>query len=529
MVPVSGTIRVFFVGQLGKYVPGAVWPIVAQMELGKAYGLSKRPVGTVALLCMVLNVATGVLVAVVLLPFASPSALHHYGWVIAVLPIGLVLLHPKILNPVINKVFTLAHREPLEQPLTMRGIVTATGWTLLMWAAYGVQIWVLAAGLHASGAASLQALSVGAFALAWTAGFLFVITPAGAGVREAVLILALTAVLHHKELVALAAVSRLLMTVGDLAWGSIGGLIRVKRSRHCCSRPAPGDARSRLGLVFVPHVRSAFSRTTAMAAVTALAGAAVVLAPTTASANSSLNESYLVPASRILTIDGHGWGHGEGMSQEGAKRAAQLGVPATGILGFYYPGAKIDGAGNPNIRVALTGVADGPTAKGYQPPSASRYQCSDKTVLATYCTLSVVQRAGIVVTDSATGKHPDKTTGVDEWGVLTAKDGLHLRMHTKAGWADATIAGKKALGGPITFTGPSLIRVDWGGDVFRDYRTKVSAVRTFAGTATVPSRMMRAGDDELGRLHPRRGLRGVAGVLAAAGARGSGRRGPLLR
>ena len=239
-VPVSGTIRVFFVGQLGKYVPGAVWPIVAQMELGKAYGLSKRPVGTVALLCMVLNVATGVLVAVVLLPFASPSALHHYGWVIAVLPIGLVLLHPKILNPVINKVFTLAHREPLEQPLTMRGIVTATGWTLLMWAAYGVQIWVLAAGLHASGAASLQALSVGAFALAWTAGFLFVITPAGAGVREAVLILALTAVLHHKELVALAAVSRLLMTVGDLAWGSIGGLIRVKRSGTVVHDLPPG-------------------------------------------------------------------------------------------------------------------------------------------------------------------------------------------------------------------------------------------------------------------------------------------------
>ena len=228
-----------------------------------------------------------------------------------------------------------------------------------------------------------------------------------------------------------------------------------------------------------------------MAAVTALTGAAVVLAPTTASANSSLNESYLVPASRILTIDGHGWGHGEGMSQEGAKRAAQLGVTNTGILGFYYPGATYAAAGSPNIRVALTGVADGPTAKGYQPPSANRYECSDKTVVATFCTLSVVQRTGVVVTDSATGKHPDTTAGVDEWGVLTAKDGLHLRMHTKAGWGDATIAGKKPLAGPITFTGPSLIRVDWGGGTFRDYRTKVSAVRTYPGTATAPSRMIR--------------------------------------
>ena len=225
-VPISGTVRVFFVGQLGKYVPGSVWPIVAQMELGKGYGLSKRPVGTVALLCMVLNVVTGTLVAVALLPFTSPAALHQYGWAIALLPLGLLCLAPRILNPVINKVFTLARREPLEQPLTLHGIAVATGWTLLMWAAYGAQVWAIAAGLHAQHAASLLALATGAFALAWTAGFLFVVSPAGAGVREAVLILALGAVLDRNELIALAAVSRLLMTAGDLVWGAVGGLTR---------------------------------------------------------------------------------------------------------------------------------------------------------------------------------------------------------------------------------------------------------------------------------------------------------------
>jgi uncharacterized membrane protein YbhN (UPF0104 family) len=223
-LPVLGAVRVFFVGQLGKYLPGSVWPVVAQMELGKAHGLSRRPVGTVALLVMVLNVATGLLVAVVLLPFTSPHALSHYGWAIAFLPVGLALLHPRILNPVVNKAFSLAHREPLEQPLTLRGIAIATGWTMLMWASYGVQIWALADGLHATGAKSLLALSTGAFALAWTAGFLFIVSPAGAGVREAILILALNAVLHRPELVALAAVSRLLMTAGDLVWGAVGGL-----------------------------------------------------------------------------------------------------------------------------------------------------------------------------------------------------------------------------------------------------------------------------------------------------------------
>jgi uncharacterized membrane protein YbhN (UPF0104 family) len=223
-IPVMGAVRVFFVGQLGKYLPGSVWPVVAQMELGKAHGLSRRPVGTVALLVMVLNVATGLLVAVVLLPFTSPHALSRYGWAIAFLPVGLALLHPRILNPVVNKAFSLARREPLERPLTLRGIAVATGWTMLMWASYGAHVWALADGLHATGAKSLPLLATGAFALAWTAGFVAIIFPAGAGIREAVLIVAMTAVLANKELVALAAVSRLLMTAGDLVWGAVGGL-----------------------------------------------------------------------------------------------------------------------------------------------------------------------------------------------------------------------------------------------------------------------------------------------------------------
>jgi uncharacterized membrane protein YbhN (UPF0104 family) len=226
---VVGAVRVFFVGQLGKYLPGSVWPVVAQMELGKQHGLSRRPVGTVALLVMVLNVATGLLVAIVLLPFTSPHALSHYGWAVAFLPVGLALLHPRILNPVVDKAFRLARREPLPQPLTLRGIAVATGWTLLMWASYGVQVWALARGLHAHGAKSLPLLATGAFALAWTAGFVAIVFPAGAGVREGVLIFAMSAVLPDKSLVALAAVSRLLMTAGDLVWGAVGGLSRRPR------------------------------------------------------------------------------------------------------------------------------------------------------------------------------------------------------------------------------------------------------------------------------------------------------------
>lgn len=34
-LPVTAATRVFFVAQLSKHVPGSVWPLVAQMELGR--------------------------------------------------------------------------------------------------------------------------------------------------------------------------------------------------------------------------------------------------------------------------------------------------------------------------------------------------------------------------------------------------------------------------------------------------------------------------------------------------------------
>lgn len=49
------------------------------------------------------------------------------------------------------------------------------------------------------------------------------------------------------------------------------------------------------------------------------------------------------PAS--VTLDGSGWGHGRGLSQYGAKGAAQSGLTAGEILDFYYPGTQSARAG----------------------------------------------------------------------------------------------------------------------------------------------------------------------------------------
>lgn len=232
-VPVGAAAKIFFVGQLGKYVPGSVWPVLAQMELGAAYGLSRKAIGTASLLA--LGIAVPVALAVGLL--AVPALLSADGWayllLFLVLPVAALLLSPPVLNPLLDRALRLARRQPLPQRLTgatvVRVALYAAGGHLLL----GLQAYLLARDLGASGALLLP-LAVGAFALASSAGVLALPVPAGAGVREAVLVVSLTPVLPIGQSLVLALVSRAVLTVGDLlvagaaSWTAAGTARRRK-------------------------------------------------------------------------------------------------------------------------------------------------------------------------------------------------------------------------------------------------------------------------------------------------------------
>ncbi len=233
-LPLRSALHVFFLGQLGKYVPGSVFALAAQMELGRTQGAPRSRVGTAGLLFMGVLVAAGLLVAAVALPLTSPGALRDFGWVLLVLPLGLVVLAAPVLSRLVSVLLRALRRDPLERPLSARGVGAATGWALLMWAAYGVHLWLLVRPQETQGRADLLLLSLGAYALAWTAGFLFVVAPAGAGVRELALLGALAPVLDRPATLAVAVLSRVLMTLGDLLWGAAGAALRPRRG------PGPG-------------------------------------------------------------------------------------------------------------------------------------------------------------------------------------------------------------------------------------------------------------------------------------------------
>lgn len=220
-LPLRPAARLFFVTQLGKYLPGALWPVLAQMRMGRELGVPRQRMALAFLLTLGLATVVGILVGVT----ALPALLRAEGRVVLLgllaLPLLGLLFVPAVLNWSLNLALRMIRRPGLEQPLEGRDVVRGVTWALAFWLVYGGHVWLLAVGL---GAEPLEALpvAIGGFAVAFSLGPLLVVLPAGAGVREAVLVVLLASVLTTSEAVAVALTSRgtLMLTDGLLAAGA---------------------------------------------------------------------------------------------------------------------------------------------------------------------------------------------------------------------------------------------------------------------------------------------------------------------
>jgi glycosyltransferase 2 family protein len=97
-----------------------------------------------------------------------------------------------------------------------RTLVPAAALAVAAWAALGAHLWLLA-GASGTDQPFSYGTAVGCFALAWAAGVVAVVAPAGIGVRELALVALLTPVLSggHGAALAVVVLSRCLTAVSD--------------------------------------------------------------------------------------------------------------------------------------------------------------------------------------------------------------------------------------------------------------------------------------------------------------------------
>ena len=237
LAPAAG---VFFVGQLGKYLPGSVWTVLAQAEMGARLAVPRRRSAVVGLLAIGLSVLSGLVVGLASAPLLLGSrSVGTLGWAALAVPLLVLACWPRLLNAVIGRCLRIARRDPLEHDLSGRAVLATMGWFVGSWLVFGLQTLVLAssvgsgaggagpggagAGGAGPGGAGLLALAtVSGYALAGTLGMLAVVSPAGLGVREGLLALLLGPVLGPTAALAVVLLSRFCITVGDVVVAAAG-------------------------------------------------------------------------------------------------------------------------------------------------------------------------------------------------------------------------------------------------------------------------------------------------------------------
>jgi SpoIID/LytB domain protein len=138
--------------------------------------------------------------------------------------------------------------------------------------------------------------------------------------------------------------------------------------------------------------------------------AVATAAVTTSAAPALADDTWTVPHSATITVDGHGYGHGKGLSQYGAQRAASLGRNYREILRYYYPHTRWGRAGG-SIRVWI-----------------SRDLTNDVQVQA---------RSGLTARRSGTSTSWDLARAkprADRWRILPQGDSSSVLEYRSGGW-----------------------------------------------------------------------------------------------
>ncbi len=214
----------FFVGQLGKYVPGGIWPVVGQAELAARGGVARRDAYTATATSMVATL-TGAAAFASITGVATSS---DRRWIAAAIGLALVAA-----LGVLSAETSHRRLETWVAKVTRRPVALPAGRFLTVQTLRHVPVWLLFGAMNVAvvvaldGSPSTRTVFEVLFAstLSWMAGFVVIGLPGGIGVREAVLVSALTGPLGAGVALSVAITSRIVSVVVDVVAAAASPLV----------------------------------------------------------------------------------------------------------------------------------------------------------------------------------------------------------------------------------------------------------------------------------------------------------------
>lgn len=210
----------YFTGQLGKYVPGGIWPIVGRAELAVRNGIPRLD----AYASTGLSLVTTYAAAVVAIAIGAASTSGH-RLVAVLIALGLVTAYIAFSQPSLRAVIIrIASRisssaSSLTDPkrVVRLTVLHVPAWILM---SLSTSVTATAFGAHI-GIADMLFITT----TSWLAGFVVVGVPGGIGVREAVFTSLAGGIIGTPMAVSLALMSRVVFIAVDLTGALVSSVI----------------------------------------------------------------------------------------------------------------------------------------------------------------------------------------------------------------------------------------------------------------------------------------------------------------
>lgn len=222
-------LHAWYISQLGKYLPGKIWMAVSRVLLFHPEG-RKLDIGYSIIIELMLINMTGICVFLFSLIYWDrliPWSLINIYWVTVVAALCLVLLHPRVMEKLLNTFLHWVRKEPVNIQLTFNQLLMLFFYYLLFWSVYGVAFAILVSAFTQVSVKTMVVFA-GMYVFSIVIGFVSMVTPSGIGVREGVLAALLSTYLDGPQSVYLSVIARIWFTIVELGMVSFF-LFRGKR------------------------------------------------------------------------------------------------------------------------------------------------------------------------------------------------------------------------------------------------------------------------------------------------------------
>lgn len=206
---------------LARYVPGSVLYVLGRVLLSERAGVPRRISITSIVYEQAISATSAIVVAAYfIIKHPDLQGVPERWAVLLLIPLAIVLMHPRVFGPLANRVLKAFGRDPLPVFIPLRGIIALVVYYSLNWIVVSFGIWSIARSV--TNIPFEDVLLVGsAQAIGYFAALVTLVAPAGLGVRDAAFAWAVKAALPGRSfalgsLIALAV--RGVMTVAELVY-----------------------------------------------------------------------------------------------------------------------------------------------------------------------------------------------------------------------------------------------------------------------------------------------------------------------